>query len=119
MLERHASLDAVASKHPVRRLGGIPALAARIRLLPASPESAQLARVHLLLASWQAGVTPGCDCGSCLIMRTAAAELRDALDGETDPLYVGVEFAEATEGAGHGRREQVREDHHRARVNPG
>lgn len=102
MAPQRDNLGGVAS---ARRLGGIPAVFDRLRVQPASPESAQLARVHGVLASWQAGVTPGCGCLKCLILRIASAELADAMGDVSDPLYAGVCLAAVpAEGAGDGIR---------------
>lgn len=91
-----------ASSRPdawLRRLGSIPG-----RMLPVrvpSPEIAQLARVHAVLASWQAGIDPGCGCDKCAVLAAAVAEMTDAMEDDADPLYVGVGCA----GNGRGSRQ--------------
>jgi hypothetical protein len=61
----------------LRALGTIPGRAARVMLHTGPPPLET--RVRGLLASWEAGTTPGCGCLKCLILGTAAAELAEVL----------------------------------------
>lgn len=69
----------------LRRIGAIPGRMTTRNLSPA----AQLARVRDTITRWQSGVTEGCACTKCAILRAAIIDMTDALDG-SDPLNAGV-----------------------------